>query len=60
VRDYLTARHRADPAALAWHLNRSIELDRVVDAAKLDDVVVDTTTVTIRETAEAVLSAAGW
>ena len=60
VRDRLTARHRADPAGLAWHLNRSGELDRILDAAKVEDVVVDTTTATIKEAAEAVLAAVGW
>ncbi|WP_249997699.1 adenylyl-sulfate kinase [Actinoplanes sp. M2I2] len=54
----LRRRHADDPEGLSWHLHRSGELDRILDAAGVEDVVVDVTTETIPQVAASVLSAA--
>jgi hypothetical protein len=41
-------------------VDRSTELDRILEKAKLDDAVVDTTATSIAEVATAVLVAVGW
>ncbi|MFJ9682298.1 adenylyl-sulfate kinase [Streptomyces sp. NPDC101194] len=56
----LTRRHADDPEVLRWHLDRSGELDRILDHARTEDFTVDATHRTVVETAQAVIEAAGW
>ncbi|WP_336205346.1 adenylyl-sulfate kinase [Nonomuraea sp. LPB2021202275-12-8] len=56
----LVRRHDGDDAGLRWHLERSGELDRVLDAARVADTVVDAGDRDPAEVAAAVLAAAGW
>ena len=44
-------------ASLAWHLDRARELAAILDAADLDDAVVDVSDLAPRDAARAVLSA---
>ncbi|GIH18657.1 hypothetical protein Raf01_68290 [Rugosimonospora africana] len=60
IRQRLIRRHENDDDGLRWHLNRSGELDRILEQARVEDVVVDATTTSIRETAEAVMAAIRW
>jgi hypothetical protein len=46
-------------AGLAWHLQRTVELDGILDAAGLDDFVVRNEG-PVREVAIEVLTRAGW
>jgi hypothetical protein len=55
VRRRLAARHDADLDGLAWHLNRLPELDLVLDNADVADVEIDVSTLTLDESAAAVL-----
>lgn len=56
----LIARHSDDPVARDWYLNRSGELAAILEAAALDDVVIETTSRSPRQVAEAIATAAGW
>ncbi|MFJ4654743.1 hypothetical protein ACIP5Y_26010 [Nocardia sp. NPDC088792] len=56
----LRRRHAGDPEGLAWHLARFGELSAVLDAAALDDVVVDTSGLSPVDVARQVRRAAGW
>jgi adenylylsulfate kinase len=60
VRERLGGRHAAHDAHLAWHLDRAGELQGILEAASLEDAVVDATGLTIAEAAAAVLDAAHW
>ncbi|WP_157973853.1 nucleoside/nucleotide kinase family protein [Desertihabitans aurantiacus] len=63
IRLRLTARHQSDHddgGALAWHLERVLELERILDRAEVDDGVVDVTELDPPAVADAVLAAAGW
>lgn len=60
IRHRLIRRHENDGDGLRWHLSRSGELDRILAQAQVEDVVVEATTTTLRQTAEAVLAAIGW
>lgn len=60
IRQRLIRRHENDDAGLRWHLNRSSDLDRILEEARVEDVVVDATTTSVRETAEAVMAAVRW
>ena len=60
VRQRLIRRHEHDDDGLRWHLDRSGELDRILEQAQVEDVVVDATTTSIRTTAEAVMAAVDW
>ena len=60
VRQRLIRRHEHDDDGLRWHLDRSGELDRILEQPQVEDVVVDATTTSIRSTAEAVMAAVGW
>lgn len=60
VRDRLHRRHEANPAALGWHLRRADELAGILATAGVDDLVLDASSSTPRELAEAVSGAAGW
>ncbi|MFC1408059.1 adenylyl-sulfate kinase [Streptacidiphilus sp. N1-12] len=60
VQRRLARRHMGDHEALRRHLDRSGELDRILDDAKVADVTVTTTSGTLREVAADVLGAVGW
>lgn len=60
ARDRLTARHADDDSGLRWHLARTTELAAILEAAGVDDLVVDTTGRTPTEVALEVQRAAGW
>lgn len=50
----LNGRHADDPDGLEWHAHRAVELDRILDAAALAEVLVDTTNRTPHEVAQAI------
>lgn len=50
----LDGRHADDPDGLEWHAHRAVELDRILDAAALAEVLVDTTKRTPHEVAQAI------
>ena len=66
VRERLIGRHGGEAAlrsgdpTLMWHLNRSGELDDILEAAGAEDCVVPASGGTVVEVAAAVLAAAGW
>ena len=60
VRDRLRTRHRDDPDALAWHLDRTVELTGILDADPFEDLRVDTTGKAPDDVALEVARAAGW
>jgi len=60
VQHRLRWRHRSDPDGLSWHLDRSGELEDILDAADVDDFTVDATHLDVTTTAVAVLRGAGW
>lgn len=60
VRDRLRSRHHDDPDALAWHLDRTVELTGILDADPFEDLRVDTTGRTPEDVALEVARAAGW
>lgn len=60
VRRRLIRRHHDEEEALRWHLNRSGELDTILDAAAVEDFTVDATDRTVPDVAAAVVEAAGW
>lgn len=43
-----------------WHLNRAPELARVMDDAKVEDLLVDTDTRSVTEVARQILTQVGW
>lgn len=51
IRERLRRRHGLEPIALTWHLDRSGELDAILDRAAIDDVVIDVTELTPAQTA---------
>ena len=53
-------RTREKGAGLEWHLNRTIELDSILDAARLEHFVVDNGNRPLRDVAIEVLTRAGW
>ncbi|HWS35320.1 MAG TPA: hypothetical protein VN408_21605 [Actinoplanes sp.] len=55
VRARLHHRHPNDPDGLTWHLNRSTVLDRILEAARIEDFTIDTTGLTPSETARQIL-----
>lgn len=56
----LARRHEGDDAGLRWHVERSGELDRILDAAEVEDVVVEAANRPATAVAAAVLDAVGW
>jgi adenylylsulfate kinase len=60
VRARLVRRHEGAAAVLQWHLDRSGELDTILDAAAVEDFTVDASDLTIPQAAAAVIRAAGW
>ncbi len=59
VRARLIGRHD-DDAALAWHLDRSGELDAILERALVEDFAVDASELSVADVAAAVVRAAGW
>lgn len=57
VRQRLTTRHADSAAARDWHLDRSGVLDEILDAAEVEDVVVNVHGLTPPQVAHAVLDA---
>ncbi|MFF4198731.1 adenylyl-sulfate kinase [Nonomuraea sp. NPDC001831] len=60
VRQRLARRHQDEGEALRWHLDRSGELDRILEEAQVEDAVVEAGEGSVSEVAEAVLKAVGW
>lgn len=60
VESRLRHRHRDDPDGLRWHLHRVGELADILDAAALDDLVLDSSDVAPAHLASTVRQAAGW
>jgi adenylylsulfate kinase len=60
VRARLARRHVGEGAALQWHLDRSGELDAVLEAAGIEDFTVDASHLSIALAAAKVIRAAGW
>ncbi|MFE6961610.1 hypothetical protein [Streptomyces sp. NPDC057696] len=60
VHQRLAHRHGDDHDGLRWHLNRSGELDRILDHAKVEDFTIDGNDNSITATAMAVLQTANW
>lgn len=56
----LRFRHREDPQGLIWHLDRVGTLTDILEAAGIDDLVLDSSDVPPVELAAAVRRAAGW
>jgi adenylylsulfate kinase len=60
VRARLARRHGGQDAALRWHLDRSGELDAILEAAAVEDFTVDANDLSIALVAAEVIRAAGW
>jgi hypothetical protein len=60
VRQRLACRHEDDADGLRWHLDRSGELDQILQEAKVEDVAIDATTDSIHQVAQAVKAAVRW
>ena len=56
----LRRRHSEEPVALAWHLDRTVELSRLLDEVPFEDVRIDTTGRAPGAVARDVQRAAGW
>lgn len=56
----LRFRHRNDPEGLLWHLERVGELSNILEAADIDDLVLDSSDIPASELATAVRRAARW
>ena len=56
----LLFRHRNDPEGLLWHLDRVEELSYILEAADMDDLVLDSSDIPASELAATVRRAAGW
>lgn len=53
-------RSREKGAGLGWHLDRTAELDAILDLAKIEDFIVDNGNRRLRDVASEVLEQAGW
>ncbi|WP_262348083.1 adenylyl-sulfate kinase [Cellulosimicrobium cellulans] len=60
VRDRLDVRHAGHASVLAWHRHRAGELHAILEAARVEDHVVDVEGLAPAEVAAAVLRAVGW
>ncbi|ARC57363.1 hypothetical protein AS850_09775 [Frondihabitans sp. 762G35] len=60
VRHRLESRHADDPAGLAWHVDRAVELHGILERAGLDDVVLDVSRLRPDEAARSLRASAGW
>lgn len=56
----LRFRHREDPERLLWHLDRVGTLTDILEAAGIDDLVLDSSDILPVELAAAVRQASGW
>lgn len=56
----LRFRHRDDPVGLIWHLDRVGELTNILEAADIDDLVLDSSDTPAVDLAVAIRRAAGW
>lgn len=57
VRARLARRHDGEAAALQWHLDRSGELDAILEAARVEDFIVEASDLSIPQAAAAVIRA---
>ncbi len=60
VRARLLGRHDEDDDLRRWHLHRAGELAAILDAAAVEDHRVDTSDLSVRDVAAAVLRRVGW
>lgn len=60
VRRRLQARHAHEQAVREWHLHRSGELHDVLEAAGVEDAVLETSALSPQQVAEALLARVGW
>ncbi|WP_190813185.1 hypothetical protein [Saccharopolyspora pogona] len=60
ARDRIRDRHADDEPSLRWHLDRTNELAEILDAAGLDDLVLDSSHEPPTSLAAEVRTAAGW
>ncbi|MEY9969033.1 adenylylsulfate kinase [Streptacidiphilus sp. MAP12-16] len=60
VRQRLALRPEGEPEALRWHMDRSGELDRILDQGQVEDFAIDATDLSVAEVAEATIEAVGW
>ncbi len=60
VRQRLAGRHALESSTLAWHLDRSGELQGILVSAAVEDSVVDVTALSVADAAAAVLRATNW
>jgi adenylylsulfate kinase len=54
----IEARHAADPAGREWHLQRTVELDQILDSNGLDQILIDTSRRSPHQVAQDVIGAA--
>ena len=60
VRQRLTRRHEDHADGLQWHLNRSGELEHILQQAQVEDIAIDATTNSVHQVAQAVKAAVHW
>ncbi|MBB3726189.1 hypothetical protein [Nonomuraea dietziae] len=60
VRRRLTRRHELDEQGLRWHLDRSGELEAILEQARTEDFTLDATGLMAPEAAEQALRLTGW
>ena len=60
VHSRLRHRHHDDPDGLQWHLARAGQLAQLLEAASFDDLVLDSSRLSVTELARRVRLAAGW
>ncbi|MDQ3576080.1 MAG: adenylyl-sulfate kinase [Actinomycetota bacterium] len=56
----LVRRHADDPVGLPWHVDRSRELNGILEAAAVEDVIVEATQGDVAQVADRVIRAVGW
>ena len=56
----ITSRHAGDSAGALWHLQRTVELDRILDDAGLEDFTVDTFDKDLDSIAREIWERAAW
>lgn len=60
VEERLRRRHDDDPSALAWHLDRTVELSALLDTRAFEGLRIDTTGRSPEAVAREIQRAAGW
>jgi len=58
--DPFIRRHEDDATGLRWHLERSGELEKILQQAQVEDFAVDATRDSIHQVAAAVMAAVRW